>query len=184
MVSRRDVTALLGDWSRGDRTALNELLPLVYAELRRVAARQLGSERTDHILQPAALVHEVFHPARRSTAGRMAESAHSFGAAAKVMRRILVDHGPSSWRAQAGRGVCAVCPSMKPRTFGSARSAHRLRATSRCREKPRKQECRAWLGERRSKAHRSHCSLACSTLACLKTGTSGSASFQRARRSL
>jgi RNA polymerase sigma factor (TIGR02999 family) len=56
----RDVTALLGDWSRGDRTALNHLLPLVYAELRRVAARQLRKERADHTLQPTALVHEVF----------------------------------------------------------------------------------------------------------------------------
>jgi hypothetical protein len=58
MVSPRDVTALLGDWSRGNRTALNQLLPLVYAELRRVAAHQLRRERADHTLQPTALVHE------------------------------------------------------------------------------------------------------------------------------
>ena len=58
--SPRDVTALLGDWSRGDRTALTELLPVVYAELRRVAARQLRNERADHTLQPTALVHEVY----------------------------------------------------------------------------------------------------------------------------
>jgi hypothetical protein len=60
MVSPRDVTALLGDWSRGKRTALDRLLPLVYAELRRVAARQLRNERADHTLQPTALVHEVY----------------------------------------------------------------------------------------------------------------------------
>ena len=55
IVSSPDVTALLGDWSRGNRTALTELLPLVYAELRRVAARQLRRERVDHTLQPTAL---------------------------------------------------------------------------------------------------------------------------------
>lgn len=55
MVSPRDVTALLGDWSRGTRTGLDQLLPLVYAELRRVAARQLRNERSDHTLQPTAL---------------------------------------------------------------------------------------------------------------------------------
>ena len=59
MGSPRDVTALLGDWGRGNQTALNQLLPLVYAELRRVAARQLRNERADHTLQPTALVHEV-----------------------------------------------------------------------------------------------------------------------------
>src|ERR1700704_2649541 len=59
MVSPRDVTALLGDWSRGKRTALDQLLPLVYAELRRVAAHQLRNERADHTLlggQPARLL--------------------------------------------------------------------------------------------------------------------------------
>ena len=55
MVSRRDITALLGEWSRGSGAALAEVLPLVYAELRRVAARQLRNERADHTLQPTAL---------------------------------------------------------------------------------------------------------------------------------
>ena len=59
-VSPGDVTALLGEWSRGNRTALTQLLPVVYGELRRVAARQLRNERTDHTLQPTALVHEVY----------------------------------------------------------------------------------------------------------------------------
>jgi len=60
MVSTRDVTALLRDWSRGNRTALNHLLPLVYAELRRVAARQLRNERADHTLQPTAVEFRAF----------------------------------------------------------------------------------------------------------------------------
>jgi RNA polymerase sigma factor (TIGR02999 family) len=93
MVSPRDVTALLGDWSRGDRTALNHLLPLVYAELRRVAARQLRSERADHTLQPTALVQN---------------RAHFFGVAANVMRRILVDHARRHTASKRGDGVRCV----------------------------------------------------------------------------
>ena len=60
MATPRNVTALLDDWSRGNRSAFNQLLPLVYSELRRIAARQLRSERTNHTLQPTALVHEVY----------------------------------------------------------------------------------------------------------------------------
>ena len=60
MVPPPDVTALLEDWSRGNSHALDQLLPLVYAELRRIAARHLRKERVDHTLQPTALVHEVY----------------------------------------------------------------------------------------------------------------------------
>ena len=60
MTTPRGVTALLGEWSRGNHSALNQLVPLVYAELRRVAARQLRSERSNHTLQPTALVHELY----------------------------------------------------------------------------------------------------------------------------
>src|SRR4051794_31401223 len=60
MVSSPHVTALLGDWSRGDPSALGQLLPLVYNELRRVAGRQLRGERGGHTLQPTALVHEAY----------------------------------------------------------------------------------------------------------------------------
>jgi len=98
MGSPRDVTALLGDWSRGNRTALNQLLPLVYAELRRVAARQLRSERADHTLQPTALVHEVF-------LRLVDQRAHFFGVAANVMRRILVDHARRHGATKRGEGV-------------------------------------------------------------------------------
>jgi RNA polymerase sigma-70 factor, ECF subfamily len=92
MVPPRDVTALLGDWSRGNRTALDQLLPLVYAELRRVAARQLRNERPDHTLQPTALVHEVFIRLVDQRHVDWQNRAHFFGVAAQMMRRILVDH--------------------------------------------------------------------------------------------
>ena len=103
MVSPRDVTALLGDWSRGNRTALNQLLPLVYAELRRVAARQLRKERADHTLQPTALVHEVFIRLVDQRQGDWQNRAHFFGVAANVMRHPGRSR-PSSQREQTGRG--------------------------------------------------------------------------------
>src|SRR5262245_35411260 len=105
MVSPRDVTALLGDWSRGNRTALNELLPLVYAELRRVAARQLRKERADHTLQPTALVHEVFIRLVDQRQVDWQNRAHFFGVAAQVMRRILVDHARRHGASKRGEGV-------------------------------------------------------------------------------
>ena len=108
MVSPRDVTALLGDWSRGNRTALNQLLPLVYAELRRVAARQLRKERADHTLQPTALVHEVYIRLVDQRQVDWQNRAHFFGVAAQVMRRILVDHARRHGASKRGEGVRCV----------------------------------------------------------------------------
>ena len=108
MVSPRDVTALLGDWSRGNRTALNQLLPLVYAELRRVAARQLRKERADHTLQPTALVHEVFIRLVDQRRVDWQNRAHFFGVAANVMRRILVDHARRHGARKRGEGLRTV----------------------------------------------------------------------------
>src|SRR5262249_2089574 len=107
MVSPGDVTALLADWRRGNRTALNQLLPLVYAELRRVAARQLRNERADHTLQPTALVHEVFLRLVDQRHVDWQNRAH-FGVAAQVMRRILVDHARRHGASKRGEGVPCV----------------------------------------------------------------------------
>jgi RNA polymerase sigma factor (TIGR02999 family) len=103
-----DVTALLADWSRGDRTALNRLLPLVYAELRRIAARQLRSERTGHTLQPTALVSEVYLRLVGQRQVDWQDRAHFFGVAAQVMRRVLVDHARRHGAGKRGGGVKAV----------------------------------------------------------------------------
>jgi RNA polymerase sigma factor (TIGR02999 family) len=108
MVSPRDVTVLLGEWSHGNRTALNQLLPLVYAELRRVAARELRSERADHTLQPTALVHEVFIRLVDQRQVDWQNRAHFFGVAAKVMRRILVDYARRHGAIKRGEGVRCV----------------------------------------------------------------------------
>ena len=108
MVSPRDVTALLGDWSRGNRTALNQLLPLVYRELRRAAARQLRNERADHTLQPTALVHEAYMRLVDQRHVDWQSRAHFFGVAAQLMRRILVDHARRHGASKRGDGVCCV----------------------------------------------------------------------------
>lgn len=88
----RDVTALLKDWSGGDRQALERLMPLVYGELRKLAASYLRVERPDHTLQPTALVHEAFLRLVDQRSVDWANRAHFFGIAAQMMRRILVDH--------------------------------------------------------------------------------------------
>ena len=108
MVPPRDITALLGDWSRGDRAALDQVLPLVYAELRRVARRQLRKERSDHSLQPTALVHEVFIRLVDQRQVDWQNRAHFFGVAATVMRRILVDHARRHGASKRGEGVPRV----------------------------------------------------------------------------
>ena len=92
MAPSPDVTGLLDDWSRGDRRALDTLLPVVYAELRRIAARQLRRERDGHTLQPTALVHEAYLRLVEQRTVNWQSRAHFFGVAAQVMRRVLVDH--------------------------------------------------------------------------------------------
>jgi DNA-directed RNA polymerase specialized sigma24 family protein len=87
-----DVTTLLDGWRRGDRDALERLLPLVYSELRRIAARQLKNERAGHTLQPTALVHEAYLRLADQRQVDWQNQAHFFGVAAQVMRRVLVDH--------------------------------------------------------------------------------------------
>ena len=98
-----DVTSLLVASSKGDQEALNQLLPLVYDELRRLADRYLHRERSDHTLQATALVHEAYLrliDQRVSWANR----AHFFGVAAEMMRRILIDHARSRQAAKRGSG--------------------------------------------------------------------------------
>jgi RNA polymerase sigma factor (TIGR02999 family) len=108
MTTSRSVTALLADWSRGNQGALEHLLPLVYAELRRIAARQLRKERSGHTLQPTALVHEVYLRLVDQRQVDWRGRAHFFGVAAQMMRRILVDHARDLRRAKRGGGALRV----------------------------------------------------------------------------
>lgn len=105
MAPSRGVTALLSDWSRGDATALTQLLPLVYAELRRIAARQLRGERATHTLQPTALVHEVYLRLVDQRQVDWQDRAHFLSVAAQTMRRILVDHARRHDARKRGDGV-------------------------------------------------------------------------------
>ena len=97
-----DVTKLLAAWSDGDSTALDLLLPLVYADLRRIAGRQIKAERRDHTLSATAVVHEAYLRLVGQRQVRLEDRAQFFAAAATQMRRILVDHARR--RAAAKRG--------------------------------------------------------------------------------
>ena len=102
------VTQLLLAWSKGDRDALEDLLPVVYAELRRIAGRYLRHERPDHTLQPTALVHEAYVKLVDQRHAQWQNRAQFFGVAAQLMRRILVDHARAHVAAKRGGGVSPV----------------------------------------------------------------------------
>jgi RNA polymerase sigma factor (TIGR02999 family) len=107
MVSATDgrLTRLLQAWQLGDDAAANELVPLVYAELRKIAANRLRSERSGHTLQPTVLVHEAWMRLADQRADWQ-NRGHFFAIAAQAMRRILVDHARR--RATAKRGSTPV----------------------------------------------------------------------------
>jgi RNA polymerase sigma factor (TIGR02999 family) len=87
-----DVTRLLHDWSDGDKSAAERLMPLVYDELRRLAGAYLQRERSDHTLQPTALVNEAYLRLVDQSRVSWQNRQHFFGIAAQLMRRVLVDH--------------------------------------------------------------------------------------------
>jgi len=90
-VRSHDVTALLIEWTRGDKAAVDKLLPLVHDELRRLARRQMAGERPGHVLQATALVNEVYLKLIDIQRVQWQDRAHFFAMAARVMRRVLVD---------------------------------------------------------------------------------------------
>src|SRR6185436_7944465 len=87
-----EVTRILDAIQKGDRNAAGELLPLVYEELRRLAAHKMAHEASGHTLQPTALVHEAWLRLGAGHQQSWENRAHFFSAAAESMRRILVDH--------------------------------------------------------------------------------------------
>ena len=87
-----DVTRILQEWGAGTDDAHERLMPLVYAELRRLARHYLRKERSGHTLQPTALVHEAYLKLIDQTRVSWQNRAHFYGVAAQLMRRILVDH--------------------------------------------------------------------------------------------
>jgi RNA polymerase sigma factor (TIGR02999 family) len=103
-----EVSRLLEAWGRGDRSALDRLVPIVHDELRRLAARRLARERPGHTLQPTALVNEAFMRLLRTDGVRWQSRAHFFGVAARLMRQILVDHVRVRYAAKRGGGAARV----------------------------------------------------------------------------
>jgi RNA polymerase sigma factor (TIGR02999 family) len=87
-----EVTRLLGEWGKGNEGAVTELMPLVYRELRQLAAVYLRGERQGHTLQPTALVHEAYLRLVDQSSPDWQSRSHFYGVAARVMRQILVDH--------------------------------------------------------------------------------------------
>ena len=103
-----EVSRLLSAWGAGSQSALEDLLPLVYRELRTIAARHLRRERRNHTLQPTALVNEAFlrlvGQERVDWHGR----AHFLAIAAQAMRRVLIDHARRHAAARRGGGITAL----------------------------------------------------------------------------
>src|SRR5689334_5743539 len=99
-----DITLMLEAMSKGDRRASEDLLPLVYEELRKLAAARMAREAAGHTLQPTALVHEAWLRLVGHGPNSWENRAHFFGAAAEAMRRILIEHARRRLRLKRGGG--------------------------------------------------------------------------------
>jgi RNA polymerase sigma factor (TIGR02999 family) len=102
------VTRILESIEHGDANAAEDLLPLVYEELRQLAARQMAHEAPGHTLQPTALVHEAWLKLAGSSHQHWRSRGHFFAAAAEAMRRILIDNARRKGRLRHGRGLTRV----------------------------------------------------------------------------
>lgn len=105
MASTEEVTQLLKDGSSGDQAALDKLFPLVYDELRRLASGYMRRERANHTLQTTALVHEAYLRLIGQRDISWKSRIHFFAVAARVMRRVLIDHARTRQYAKRGGGA-------------------------------------------------------------------------------
>ncbi len=101
----REITQLLLEWRKGDRTALDKLMPLVYEELRRLGRHYMAAERPGHTLQTTALINEAYLRLIDHKDMPWQNRAHFFAVAAQAMRRILVDHARTRDAAKRGGGA-------------------------------------------------------------------------------
>ncbi len=92
-----DVTKIIEAVAEGKASATEELLPVIYDNLRNIARSRLARESSDHTLQPTALVHEVYMKLIGDRADTWKNRSHFYAAASEAMRRILVDHGPTHY---------------------------------------------------------------------------------------
>lgn len=98
----REITELLLEWSNGDEVALENLMPLVYGELRRMAQRHMRRQPSGHTLQTTELIHEAYLKIADNRVPEWKNRAHFFGVAAKAMRHILVDYARSKYSQKRG----------------------------------------------------------------------------------
>ncbi|PYL56648.1 MAG: RNA polymerase subunit sigma-70 [Verrucomicrobia bacterium] len=104
----QEVTQLLANWSQGDPTALEKLIPLVYKELRHLAHRYMEGQRPNHTLQTTALVNEAYLRLADQSKPNFTNRSHFFAVAAKAMRQILVDYAKAQQREKRGAGATKV----------------------------------------------------------------------------
>ena len=110
-----DLTQLLGRWTAGDQGALKSLVPLVYAELRRLAHHRLRAERQHHTLQTTALVHEAYLRMAQNPPHKVADRKHFLALAAGIMRQVLVDHARERLAQKRNAGIqIELQPEMGP----------------------------------------------------------------------
>jgi RNA polymerase sigma factor (TIGR02999 family) len=102
------LTQLLINWRNGDKAALDQLMPLVYDELRRLARRYMGKERRDHTLETSALINEAYLRLVDQEEANWQNRAHFFAVASQVMRHILIDHARSYQYEKRGAGAQKV----------------------------------------------------------------------------
>jgi RNA polymerase sigma factor (TIGR02999 family) len=107
-LSQHRVTQLLHEWGHGNQTALEQLMPLVYAELHKMARRHMQQQNPGHTLQTTALIHEAYLRLAGDSVKDWKNRDHFFGVAAKAMRHVLVDHARAKHAAKRGGAVRAV----------------------------------------------------------------------------
>jgi len=103
--ARHQITELLAEWREGNQSALDELYPLVYDELHRLARRYMSRERKDHTLQTTALINEAYVRMVDQKNVNWANRSHFFAISAQIMRRILIDHARRNAYAKRGGGA-------------------------------------------------------------------------------
>jgi RNA polymerase sigma factor (TIGR02999 family) len=99
-----EITPLLLRWSQGDEVALGQLLPIVYQELHRLAQHYLRGERSDHTLQPTALINEAYLRLVKQDSPEWQSRRHFYGVAARMMRQVLVEHARTRAADKRGGG--------------------------------------------------------------------------------
>jgi RNA polymerase sigma-70 factor, ECF subfamily len=103
-----EITGLLLQWSNGDKAALDQLIPLVYPELRRMARRYMGRENCEHTLQTSALINEAYLRLVDQSAVEWKDRTHFFAVSAQVMRHILIDHARRYRSGKRGAGAAHI----------------------------------------------------------------------------